>query len=67
MCLVKYAICPDTNEQVNPESKIWLPNIRSILKPIASRVDRDDLAQPDYRAITVSSSVPLRVALHQLR
>ena len=33
MCQVKYVICPDTNEQVNPGSKIWLPNVRSILKP----------------------------------
>ena len=33
MCQVKYIICPDINEQVNPGSKIWLPNVRSILKP----------------------------------
>ena len=32
MCQVKYVICPDINEQVNPGSKIWLPNVRSILK-----------------------------------
>ena len=30
---VKYVICLDKNEQVNPGSKIWLPNVRSILKP----------------------------------
>ena len=33
MCQVKYVICRDINEQVNPGSKIWLPNVRSILKP----------------------------------
>ena len=33
MCRVKYVICPDINEQVNPGSKIWLPNVRLILKP----------------------------------
>ena len=33
MCQVKYVICPDINEQVNPGSKIWLPNVQSILKP----------------------------------
>ena len=33
MCQVKYVICPDINEQVNPGSKIWLPNVRAILKP----------------------------------
>ena len=33
MCQVKYVICLDINEQVNPGSKIWLPNVRSILKP----------------------------------
>ena len=32
MCQVKYVICPDINEQVNPGSKIWLPNVRSFLK-----------------------------------
>ena len=30
---VKYVICLDINEQVNPGSKIWLPNVRSFLKP----------------------------------
>ena len=29
----KYVICLGINEQVNPGSKIWLPNVRSILKP----------------------------------
>ena len=33
MCQVKFVIFPDINEQVNPGSKIWLPNVRSILKP----------------------------------
>ena len=33
MCQVKYVICPDINEQVNPGSKTWLLNVRSILKP----------------------------------
>ena len=34
MCQVKYVICPDINEQVNPGSKIWRPPyVRSILKP----------------------------------
>ena len=33
MCQVKYVICLGINEQVNPGSKIWLPNVRSILKP----------------------------------
>ena len=28
-----YVNCPDINEQVNPGSNIWLPNVRSILKP----------------------------------
>ena len=30
----QYVICLDINEQVNPGSKIWLPNVRSILKPL---------------------------------
>ena len=29
----KYVICLDINEQVNPGSKIWPTNVRSILKP----------------------------------
>ena len=33
MCQDKYVICPDINKQVNPGSKIWPPNVRSILKP----------------------------------
>ena len=36
MCQVKYVICPDINEQVNPGSKTWLLNVRSTLKLIAS-------------------------------
>ena len=33
MCQVKYVICLGINEQVNPGSKMWLPNVRSLLKP----------------------------------
>ena len=43
MCQVKYVICPDINEQVNPGSKIWLPNVWSILKPYCGPWDWERL------------------------
>ena len=44
MCQVKYVICPDINEQVNPGSKIWLPNVRSFLKPYCEHCACDSFA-----------------------
>ena len=44
---VKYVICLDINEQVNPGSKIWLPNVQSILKPYCEPCSRQPKLSQD--------------------